>query len=173
MTVLLEAFVFLLLLSLIAFFAISETALFSLRSWSVERLKRHHPAAGRTISRLLADPLRLLVTLVVGAELSSIAAGNLTAMMRRDYFSDSGELGVTIALCTTSALLLLFGEITPKSLAAHDPEGSVARIARPLSVATRLLAPVSVPLAFLASRFPVASRAKEVDLLTEGDFRLM
>jgi len=162
-----------LLLAIIAFFSVSETSLFSLRAWRLERLRRENPHTGRIISRLLSDPLRLLITLVIGTELSSIATGNLTAMMRRDYFDGFGETGVAIALVSTSALLLLFGEITPKSLAANFPEWTAARIARPFAAATRLLAPFSVPLAWLAKRFPAGSRTAEGDLLTEADFRIM
>lgn len=173
MRILLEALALLLLLSITGFFAVSETSLFSLRPWRIERIRRDHPESGRLIARLLADPLRLLVTLVAGAELSSIAVGNLTAMIRRDYFADLGEMGVVAALAATSALLLLLGEITPKTLAANYPEWSAARIARPLTAAARLLAPISRPLAALASRFPAATRSREGDLLSEADFRLM
>jgi len=173
MKILLEVLLLPILLMTLAFFAISETSLFSLRPWRLERLGRDHPRSGRLIAELLADPLRLLVTLVIGAELSSIAAGNLTAMIRRDYFESMGDLGVIGALAATSALLLLIGEITPKSLAASNPEWSAALIARPLSIAARIMAPISRPLAALAFRFPRGARSRESEILTEADFRLM
>jgi putative hemolysin len=162
-----------LLFMVVAFFAISETALFSLRPWRLERLGLHRPEASRLIARLLADPLRLLVTFVIGAELSSIAAGNIMAMLRRDHFGGLGEAGVIAALAATTALLLLVGEITPKSVGASYPEWSAALIARPLTLAVRILAPISRPLAALASGFSGTARHRGNETLTETDFRFM
>jgi len=173
MKILLELLLLPPLLVTVAFFAISETSLFSLRPWRLDRLDRSHPRSRHLIVRLLADPLRLLVTLVIGAELSSIAVGNITAMIRRDYFEGQGEKGVVGALVVTSALLLLIGEITPKALAARFPERSAALVARPLSMAFRILAPISRPLAALAFRFQRVTPSRENEALTESEFRLM
>ncbi len=173
MKVVLETATLAALLVLSAFFSVSETSLFSLRPWRVERLRREQPRSGDAVARFLADPLRLLVTLVVGAELVTIVAGNLTAIIRRDHLSHLGEYGVVLSLAATSALLLLLGEITPKSLAAVYPEWSAALVARPLAAVQRVLSPVVAPLALLAARFPVGRWSKDAEALTETDFRLM
>ncbi|MBI3449114.1 MAG: HlyC/CorC family transporter [Acidobacteria bacterium] len=173
MTTIIDLAVLPFLVVLAGFFAVAETSLFSLRPWRLDRIVREHPQAGETIVRLLAEPMRLLVTLVVGAELSSIAFGNLIAMIRRDSFGDMGEIGVILAVALTSSILLLGGEIIPKALAASYPERTALTIAAPLAAVARALSPLSMPLAVLASRMPAASRSMEDEPLSEGDFRVM
>jgi putative hemolysin len=161
------------LLLLLAFFSASETSLFSLRPWRAEKLMREQPARGSALLRLLEDPLRLLVTLVVGSELVSIAAGNLSALIRREWLAGLGEYGVALALVLTSAVFVLFGEITPKALAAGYPEWAASRVARPLALAVRALAPLTSPLVALASRLPAGPAREPSAPITEADFRLL
>jgi len=162
-----------LLVLLAGFFAVAETSLFSLRPWRLDRIVREQPRVGGAIVRLLGEPMKLLVTLVVGAELSSIAFGNLIAMIRRDSFGDLGETGVVLAIALTSSILLLGAEIIPKALAASYPERAAMRIATPLAAIARVLSPLSRSLAALASIVPAASRLAEHAPLSEGDFRVM
>jgi putative hemolysin len=172
-TLLIDLGVLLGLIALLAFFSSSETSLFSLRPWRVERLVRDDPVRGAAIVKLIGNPLGLLVTLVVGAELVTIMGSNFTAVLRRQYLEDWAGWGIIVVLLGTSALFLLLGEISPKALAANYPEWLATRVARPLLLISRVLAPVARPLAWLASRLPSSGRGSEGQTLSEADFRMV
>ena len=55
------------------FFALAETALFSLSKWQVRQLAERAPGAGGTVARLLAEPQDLLATMVLGNTFASAA----------------------------------------------------------------------------------------------------
>ncbi len=128
------------LLGLSAFFSGSETAFFSLRRWKVERLKSRGES-GVQISKLLHDPRGLLVTILIGNEIVNITASNLAAIIRRDYFSQFGAAGVIVALISMTALLFLFGEVTPKSIAVYIPERWSTLASIPMKFIYMLFAP--------------------------------
>ncbi len=129
------------MLVLSAFFSGSEVAFFSLRRWKVERLKSTGKG-GLHISELLRDPRGLLVTILIGNEIVNVTASNLAAIIRREHFLHFGATGVVVAMVTMTALIFLFGEITPKSIAVYIPErwGTLASI--PMKFIYGLLAPI-------------------------------
>ncbi len=102
------------LLGLSAFFSSSETSLFSLDRAQIAQMKRDgNPQAG-LIERLLSQPRRLIVTILIGNELVNVTASVLSALIViRLLGEDLSWVNVFVMV----PLLLLFGEITPKSLA--------------------------------------------------------
>ncbi len=144
-----ESFLQLLLLLLAsAFFSGSETALFALSDVELRRM-REGARTERLAAGLVDRPERTLVTLllsnmVVNVLLSVVA----TSIALREF----GGRGVAVAIPVTTVLLLLFGEIVPKSLGLRRA-ASIARIAAiPLVVMGRLLGPVGASLEAFATR---------------------
>jgi CBS domain containing-hemolysin-like protein len=117
---------FLLLLS--ASFSGSETALFSLSRTEARRM-REGTAAERAITRLLAEPQRLLSTLLVGNMLVNVTTASLIAGLARRLL---GERGLPYAIGISTALLLLFGEVTPKTVAVRHAPAFSRLLALPL-----------------------------------------
>ena len=119
---------FLLIMS--AFFSGSETALMSL-----SRLRMHHliemgiPGAA-VLKKLLDNPNRLLATILVGNNIVNIGASVLAASISIRLF---GQAGVGIAIGVLTLLMLIFGEITPKTYAATNGEKLALWVARPIS----------------------------------------
>ena len=111
------------MLSLSAFLSGSETAIFSLSRSSVARM-RGGSRAHRRVASLLAQPRMLLVTILFGNLLVNVASTSfVTALAMRTY----GEAGIGYAMLAMTCLILVFGEITPKSIAIrHAPALSVA-----------------------------------------------
>ena len=106
-----------------AFFSGSETALFSLSRGQRERLGKSERASDRRITRVLADPRKLLITLLLGNELINITFSSLSALVMDRLAGDMHVVAVTfVTAAVTVPLLLLFGEITPKSIAIRTPE---------------------------------------------------
>lgn len=105
---------FVVLLGLSAFFSSSETSLFSLDRLQIAQMKREKNPRVGLIERLLNRPRRLIVTILIGNELVNITASVLSAAVVIQIFgADLKWINVFVMV----PLLLLFGEITPKSLA--------------------------------------------------------
>ncbi|MFM1895922.1 MAG: hypothetical protein RLZZ385_996 [Pseudomonadota bacterium] len=125
-----------------AFFSGSETALFSLTRFDLQRLGRNkHPLVG-TLQRLLDQPRRLIVAILCGNELVNIAAAaNMTTILASLFGVQTAAWAATFVMIP---LILLLGEVTPKTLAVSNPVWVSTRIiVTPLSMWTRLIAPLS------------------------------
>ncbi len=129
----------LLLLCLSAVFSAAETA-FS--SASKTRLKLEAENGSRAAEEALAlaeDFDRLLAAILVGNNIANILLSTLTAII---FAKRLGEGGVAVATIILTVAVILFGEITPKSLAARKAETVAKALARPLRLLETVLAPV-------------------------------
>jgi CBS domain containing-hemolysin-like protein len=109
-------YVYLLILFIIlsGVFSGAETALVSLTPAKVRTLiERKRPGSG-IISRLKRDPSRLLITILIGNNIVNITASALATITAERYF---GDAGLSIAIGGMTLLILVFGEIMPKTLA--------------------------------------------------------
>jgi putative hemolysin len=126
-----------------AFFAGSETALFSLTRVSREALQARDDSGSRLVLELLSKPRRLIVTLILCNELINIGASSLMAqVVARSVPLYREAAQVLIATAVTVPLLLLIGEMAPKSLAIRVGEPWARAVARPLQLIQWLIAPV-------------------------------
>jgi len=119
------------------FFALAETALFSLGKWQVAQLAEKNPRAGKVVAALLEHPQHLLATLALG---NTFANAAMLAVALRMVFSAHWMLALTmIALL---ALTLLGCEVFPKTLAVRQPERWALRVSWPLLVFQKATAPL-------------------------------
>lgn len=156
-----------------AFFSGSETALFSLSRLDLQQLVRgRHPNAG-ALHALLDQPRRLIISVLCGNELINIAAvANMTAILVHLY---GLERAGVISILVMVPLLLLLGEVTPKTIAVSNPvQVSAQIIARPMTVWVRIVAPLRWLIRSVADRITTwvvgAERSPE-HLLREDEFR--
>ena len=107
------------LFSMSAFFSGSETALFSLSRIDLQKLRNSRNPHSESIHAMLDEPRRLIVSLLCGNELVNIAAAaNMTMILVRAFGEeDAGWINVVVMV----PLLLLFGEVTPKTIAVNFP----------------------------------------------------
>jgi hypothetical protein len=102
-----------------AFFSCSETAMFSLSRLDLQKLRTEHNRHSETIHGLLDQPRRLIISILCGNELINIAAAaNMTGILVRLYDVERAGLISTLIMVP---LLLLFGEVTPKTIAVSNP----------------------------------------------------
>jgi len=127
------------LLLMSAFFSGSETALMSLGRLRVRHLVETGVPGAQLLERLLAHPNRLLSTILVGNNIVNIGASALATSIALRLF---GEAGVGIAVGVLTVLVLIVGEITPKTYAATNGERLALRIARPISWLETIFYPV-------------------------------
>lgn len=129
------------LLGCSAFFSGSETALFSLSRLDLQKLRRDRHPRSETLHALLDQPRRLIISILCGNELVNIAAtANLAGILVVLYGEQrAGWINVLIMF----PLLLLLGEVTPKTIAVSQPVRiSAGLVAGPLGVWARLITPL-------------------------------
>jgi Mg2+/Co2+ transporter CorB len=113
------------LLLLSAFFSGSETGLMTLNRYRLRHMAKAGHRGARLAEQLLARPDRLIGTILVGNNIvNSMAVTVATVISLRvyDQFGISDELALSIGTTTVTLLILIFGEVTPKTLAAIHPE---------------------------------------------------
>ena len=109
------------------FFALAETALFSLSKWQVRQLAQRESRRGSIVAQLLAEPQDLLATMVLGNTFAS------AAMLATAFWMALNRHWPLIPTIVGLFVLVLFGcEVLPKTLAVRRPEKWSLRIARPL-----------------------------------------
>ncbi len=112
---------FILLIGMSAFFSMSETAFMSVNKIRIRTLAEEDNKKAKIVDRLLNDQDRLLSSILVGNNLVNIAASSLTTSFVISLFGNEGT-GVAIATGFVTLMILIFGEITPKSLATKNAE---------------------------------------------------
>ncbi|MCU7804485.1 MAG: hemolysin family protein [Candidatus Thiodiazotropha sp. (ex Lucinoma borealis)] len=107
------------LLVLSGVFSGTETALVTLSMARAESLYKEGRRGAHALYLLKKDPSRMLITILIGNNVVNIAASAMATVIATDYFGDSGP-GIAVGVLTI--LILVFGEITPKSLATRFSE---------------------------------------------------
>ncbi|WP_105213051.1 HlyC/CorC family transporter [Pseudoalteromonas sp. T1lg22] len=121
------------------YFSGSETGIMSINRIRLRHLeKENHPAAMR-VSKLLNRPDRLIGLILIGNNLVNIAAAQVATIIGLRLY---GDMGIAIATFALTLVVLIFAEVTPKTLAALYPE----KVAFPSSVILKFLLKVLYPL---------------------------
>ncbi|MEN8175666.1 MAG: hemolysin family protein [Pseudomonadota bacterium] len=156
-----------------AFFSGSETALFSLSRLDLQKLRRERNPHSETLHALLDQPRRLIISILSGNELVNIAAAaNMTGILVMLY---GNEKAGWINLFVMVPLLLLFGEVTPKTIAVSNPVRiSTTIVAAPMSWWVRLVAPLRWVLRGVSERVTtmiVGEEREAENILQVDEFR--
>jgi len=113
-------------------------------------LKETRGRGGQLINSLLEKPRELLITIYIGNELVNIAISALATTIALRLF---GDTGLAIAIGVGTFLILLFGEIIPKSLSLNFAEKFALFAARPLNLFYKLVLPIQKVFTRLAEIF--------------------
>ncbi|WP_421725417.1 HlyC/CorC family transporter [Bauldia sp.] len=139
MTIWLIALSILLLVAISAFFSGSETALTATSKARMMLLEKSGDRRARIVSRLIADRESLIGAILLGNNVVNILASALATSV---FLSLFGQAGVAYATIVMTLLVLVFGEILPKTLAIGSPD-RVSRAAAPvLSVVVAVFSPI-------------------------------
>jgi len=137
---LLETIGLMILLALSAFFSGAETALFSLNKLHLKKLQRKEQTLQvESIVKLLDDPQKTLITILIGNMFVNITASSLATYLAIKLF---GNIGVGIASGFMVFMILVFGEVVPKSLAITHAEKISKRVARTIELLSMILFPL-------------------------------
>ena len=151
------------------FFALAETALFSLSKWQAQQLAEREGRAGSSVLRLLGEAQDLLATMVLGNTLAS-AAMLATAL----WMALNGRWPFVVTAILLLALILIGCEVLPKTLAVRRPELWALRVARPLILVQNLSLPfrrISQAVNSGILRAVVPRTVQSQSALTEADYQ--
>jgi putative hemolysin len=138
------------LMMLSALFSGSETALTAVSRLRVHQLAEQGNTGALRVERLLKNPNRMLSTILIGNNLVNISISVTATSVALRLF---GQRGVGITIAALTVLMLIFGEITPKTYAATNGEKLALFVARPVFWLETLLAPAVRALSSLSAFF--------------------
>lgn len=113
--------------------------MFSLNSVHLEQMRRDGNPRSELIQRLLSEPRRLIITILIGNEFVNVTASVISAAMVIQLFGPDSKL---YNLLIMVPILLLFGEITPKTLAIKNNMAFASAECRPIELFARYITPI-------------------------------
>ncbi|HBF6738499.1 TPA: HlyC/CorC family transporter [Clostridioides difficile] len=122
-----------------AFFSASETALMSLSKIRIRYMQDEGVKGAKLVSSLIENPNKLLSSILVGNNVVNIAATSISTSL---FIGLMGEKGVALATAVMTVLVLIFGEITPKTIAANNSEKVSLLVSKPIKAIIFILRPI-------------------------------
>jgi Mg2+/Co2+ transporter CorB len=133
-----QIIVLIVLIILSAFFSGIETALMTLSKIKVNSLVEQKKKGSRALQRIKDKPSKLIITILIGNNLINISAASLATVVFTDIF---GSGGVGIATGIMTFMILVFGEIAPKTYASKNSVNISLKSARTIEILMKVLAP--------------------------------
>ncbi len=143
-----QIIILLILLLLSAFFSSAETCLTTVNKVRMQSMAEDHVKNASTVLKLIEKPTQLLSGILIGNNIVNLTASSLTTsyaihIAQRNGLPISASVFTGVATGVLTVLVLIFGEIVPKSLATVDAEKLALLYAKPVYALTQILRPVS------------------------------
>ncbi|HAI68185.1 MAG TPA: magnesium/cobalt efflux protein [Gammaproteobacteria bacterium] len=154
------------------FFSASETSMMAINRYRLRHLAtKKHKGAVR-VSQLLAQPDRLIGVILLGNNFVNILASSIATIIAIKWM---GEAGIALAAALLTVVILIFSEVTPKTIAALHPE----KVAFPASLIIKPLLKILYPLVWalnymgnsLLKFFGIAEQNKDQHHLSSEELR--
>lgn len=164
--------ILLVLILLSGFFSGAEIGMMSLNRYRLRHLVRKKDRQAMRVDGLLQHPDKLLSVVLIGNTLANIVASAVATLMGQRLY---GDMGVAVATTLLTMVILVFSEMTPKTLAAMHPQ----RVAFVCSAPLKLLQALFAPLVYLVTAmangllrlFGVHMEKGQRDVLTGEELR--
>ncbi len=144
---------FFILIGISAFFSGSESAYFSLSRELIDRLRETKTPTALRVVRLLSNPRRLLVTILLGNTVVNVSAASVATLLTADVsqnFHLPHSITIFIEVVVVTLILLILSELTPKVIAVKNPYQFAEKVSIPLSLFFYLFYPVTL----ILDKFP-------------------
>ncbi len=112
-----------------AYFSATETAFNTLNLTKTKAAAERGDRTAKLILKLLDDYNRLITTILVGNNIVNIALSSMATVLFIEFLG--GDIGATVSTAVITVVVLIFGEITPKTVAKESPD-SFARFSAPI-----------------------------------------
>lgn len=129
------------LILLSGFFSATETAFSTINKIRLKNMASNGSKRAKLVLDLTEDYDKILSTILIGNNIVNIGSASLATLIFVQYF---GDAGVTLSTIVMTILVLIFGEISPKSLAKEAPESFALFSAPILNVLTYVFAPLNL-----------------------------
>ena len=154
-----------------AFFSASETAFSSLNQIRLKSRAADGDSSAARVLNMAGQYDKLLSTILIGNNIVNIAAASIGTILFTRMLG--AERGATVSTIVLTIIVLIFGEVTPKSLAKEMPE----RVATAVSPFLALLMALMTPLTWLFTQWKKLLgrfvHSGEADTITEGELMTM
>ncbi|WAW15862.1 CNNM domain-containing protein [Peptostreptococcus equinus] len=168
-----EIAVLVLLLVSSAFFSASETALLSVNKVKIRHLKEEGVKGANVAESIIDKPKKMLSTILVGNNVANIAATSISTSLMMRLF---GQQGIALATAIMTVLILVFCEVTPKTLGANNKEMVSLSVSKIMKVLIFILAPIVFIINLITTIIFKIFRIEDDDpnsLITEEDLKVM
>jgi len=123
----------------LVFFTSSEAALFGLGRLNLQKLKDEEHPRHSLIERLLSRPRQLIISLLIGNEAINVAISSLTSALFIGLWGDTAKW---LAIPVVVFIILLFGEVIPKTIAVNYPDKIAPLAAGPVKQFAAIVSPL-------------------------------
>jgi len=130
-----------------AYFSSSETGMMSLNRYRLKHLVKSNHTGAKRVEKLLDRPDRLIGLILIGNNLVNILASSIATIIGMRLFAENEALGLAVSTGLLTIVILIFAEVTPKTLAALHPE----KVAFPSSLLLRPMLTLFYPLVWLVN----------------------
>ena len=164
---------FIILLFLSGFFSASETALVSLSKIRLRSMVDEGVKNAKLIEKVLSNQSKLISTILVGNNLVNIGASALATSFTIKFFGDEW-IGVVTGILTF--LVLIFGEITPKTFSTQKSESVCIWVIKPIALCCFIFTPIVAVLNVITGvifKVMGCDFNKKIPTITESEFMTM
>lgn len=161
------------LLVLSAFFSSAETALTTVNKFRIKALIDEGNKQAVTVDKVISDSGKMLSAVLIGNNIVNISASSLATLLAQNLF---GNYAVSLATGLLTILVLIFGEITPKTVATIHSEKLSLRYAKIIQALMWVLTPVIFlinNLAMFVMKLMGVNPGKQGLSITEGELRTL
>ncbi|MDP3269605.1 MAG: HlyC/CorC family transporter [Legionella sp.] len=162
--------IFLIVLS--GFFSGSEIGMMSINRYKLKYLVKKQNKQAIRVNQMLARPDRLLSVVLIGNTLANIVASTIATLLGQRLYGDWGVAAATIIL---TIVILVFAEMTPKTLAAIYPQQVAFACSLPLKILQGIFAPLVHIISFTSNcilrLFGISINRMQKEALTGEELR--
>ena len=134
-----QLLILVLLLLMSAFFSSTETALTTVNKIRVRTLAENGDKQAEYVLKIIEDPSKMLSAILIGNNVVNLTASSISTVIATSLL---GQQGAAVATAVITVLVLVFGEILPKSFAKDHAERVSMAMGGPLYIVKTLLAPL-------------------------------
>lgn len=166
-----QLIILVILLCLSAFFSSSETALTTVNKIRMRNLADAGDSRAEVVLKVIGNPSKMLSAILIGNNIVNLYASSLSTMLAGQIW---GNKVIGIATGVLTLFILVFGEITPKTISTISAETIALRFARIIYIVMIVLTPVIFVvnhLSFLVLRLCRVDPHKRADAITEDELR--
>jgi len=159
--------------ALSAFFSASETAFTSMNRVKLKTMMQNGNKRARLAYELGEDYDRLLSTILVGNNIVNIAASTLATSLFMILLKDHPNLVSLVNTAVMTIVVLIFGEVTPKTIAKESPEAIAMAFAPILRILRTIISPINACFALLKKLLHKIFKPAEEESFIEEEIMTM